>query len=106
MPRRDPLLEQSETQRWIDCALDMTATEEPGQHIGSHYIFCKKVLGETSKDALEIAYRFKHAPLTREACEKLLADWHCCDSCRCPVEGGVPLCQSCRPADMEVHRAA
>lgn len=93
-----PLTEQESREQWICCVLQMVASElqDEDSHLGSHYIFCKKVLGEPSLSAMQIAGQFAHVPLTREACERLARDWGVCDLCRAHVAGGQPLCEQCK----------
>lgn len=60
---------------WIGCVLEISAREPADDHLTSHWVFCRKVLGETRREALLIAARFRHVELTREKCEHVAAGW-------------------------------
>ena len=63
-------------EQWIDCVLRISACEPPGDHLTSHYVFCRKVLRETRREALAIAARFRRVELTREKCLRVADGWH------------------------------
>jgi hypothetical protein len=62
-------------QRWVDCVVDIAAMEPEHNHLTSHYVFCKKVLGEPKQDCFQIAVAFRHVELTRKKCERVAVDW-------------------------------
>lgn len=66
----------SPADEWIDCVLSISAREPSGDHLTSHYVFCRKVLRETRQEALAIAARFRRVELTRETCLRVADGWH------------------------------
>lgn len=89
-------------QEWIDCVVSMCQEpDDTGRYTAAHYIFAKKVLREPSRVAVQIAGRFGSVPLTRAECEHIYRDWWVCDGCGGPVEGGIELCDDCKPAEVE-----
>jgi len=44
-------------------------------HLTSHWILARKVLGESKQFAFRVATAFRHRRLTREDCERMVDGW-------------------------------
>lgn len=51
------------------------AEVETDDHLTSHWILARKVLGESKAFAFDVATAFRHRALTREDCERMVDGW-------------------------------
>jgi hypothetical protein len=61
--------------RAIDRVMAVVEAESDGDHLTSHWILARKVLGESKQFAFEVATAFRHHRLTRAECEGMVSDW-------------------------------
>lgn len=83
---------------WLELVIEWfgQAPSPDTGYLTPHWVFQRKVLGRDRKLAMADAMRFAHAPLDREACQRIAAEWWQCSSCGGPLtHSEQDLCPQC-----------